>query len=341
MMNQNSEEHYTRVVYTGGGEFYTTAKTALEYVIDPTFIQFLLMSIFLFSTLMLALGIPFIPQIFLFGAGVVTTFLGLLVLIMLYMLVLKWSGGKTIYTPLLLVPMHVMSMCLTNYLLGIFETSLSDGFNGLWEFALRSLIIIVCLDVFHGKFVAPQHRMAADLDDQGRVVPLNAVSPPKSAEKTATQYTLPPESFVQATTVKARATPDPHLNRVDVSPLPRLDVHSSSSIKVVIGKESFDLKSVQFIKSEDHYLVVQEPDKSEMVRGKLQDVAATIDLKWGAQINRSVWIAYAAINEVNENEKGQLEVQLQEGSVFRVAESRRLFFVHNYQGFQQSDSESF
>ena len=68
--------------------------------------------------------------------------------------------------------------------------------------------------------------------------------------------------------------------------------------------------------------------QSEMIRGRLREVVAEIEPQWGLQINRSAWISYAAISEIEETSKGQKSVLLNDGTIFKIANSRKKLFEH-------------
>lgn len=104
-----------------------------------------------------------------------------------------------------------------------------------------------------------------------------------------------------------------------------------ASNSIQIAKRLFDLSTIAFIKSEDHYLLVHHNAQNTMVRGKLREVSAKIDVAWGLQINRSIWVAYSAIVSVSEQASAPLEILLVDDSLVRVSEARRVYFKQNYE----------
>jgi len=331
-MKPDHDNHYYAVVCSSGDRFYTRARTSLEFVLDPAFFQFILLSIILFTSLMIALEMPAIPQVILFGAGVASTCVLLTISITVYVGILKLTGFRTVYTPLLLFPMQVANTFAIDHMLRLFGTSYIDGFNGFWEISLRTLIIIVCLDIIHAKFVAPHHGYTVKLDEDGNVISKDAslaVQPLGQAPKLPS---LAPhfegKTSIEPNPTEVDTSSENVMAAVETAELPVATQTNQPNLKreLRIGRETFDLETIQYIKSEDHYLVVQNATESAMVRGRLREIAAKIEAPWGLQINRSFWVAYAAIAKIEETAKGQLNILLRDGSKIRVANSRKIFF---------------
>lgn len=329
-MSKSHSNHYYRVVCSSGDAFYTKAKTATEFVLDPVFIQFMTLSIFMFTSLMFVLHLPTVPQIILFGASIVSTFFLLTVLIVIYIAAIRAVGIRTIYTPILILPLLVLNAIVMDYVLRIFDTSYIDGFNGIWEISIRTLIFAICLDILHGKFIAPKHGLAVIIDKQGNAISL------VSQESLLSTGQKPPIPSAQRTlsgtavSYRAPAPPDGTARTGNATNQSSAQdtLLAKAGHKIRVGKQTFDLEGIQYIKSEDHYLVLQKSNQSEMVRGQLREVTAQIAAPRGVQINRSAWISYTAILEVHETSKGQLNVLLSDGSIMRVANTRKMFFRH-------------
>ncbi|WP_438987829.1 LytTR family DNA-binding domain-containing protein [Marivivens donghaensis] len=333
-MTKDKKKQFFRVVCSSGDSFYTSAQSATDFVLDPVFVQFMVFSVFLFTSLTMALSLPLVPQIILFGAGIVSTFFTLSICITVYLGIIQVIGTRTIYTPLLLLPMQLANTLVLDYVLKTLGTSYVEGFAVVWEIGIRTLIIIVCLDVFHGKFVAPRHGLTVVLDGDGNPVPQSLLAPVQPVVRQGTVPAAPQGSI--------------GTGRSDQSPMP-LDEDQEESMSandgaqeqrdrgtaqsdpdrlLQVSRQTFDLDAIQYIKSEDHYLVIQYSRQSEMIRGRLSEVAARIELRRGLLVNRSVWVSYAAITDVVETATGQLSVTLEDGAVFKVANSRKKLFEH-------------
>lgn len=333
-MAPSSDNQYYRVICSSGDVFYTRAKTATEFVLDPVFIHFMILCIFLFTSLMLALGLPPMAQIILFGAGIVSTFIWLTITISVYLALIRLFKIRTLLTPVMLLPMQVFNGLSMNYVLEIFDTGYIDGF-GFWEITIRTAIIILCLDIMHGKYVAPKHGMTVTLDADGKIVDRrserraqpNPTAQPLMATPVAPMPRERSDDKVAAVDHSADDTSKQSAVTVPAEP--------KTSDDLIIGRETFDLSAVYAISSEDHYLVIHFADSSEMVRGRLGEVVSKIDVRWGIQINRSAWVAYAFLDEVRETPKGQLYVTLKCGMTLRVANSRKLLFEHGCTQYAQ------
>ena len=304
-----------RVVYSTGGSFLTKGNSASDYIIDPVFIQFMVMCVGIFSGLMLVIDVPLVAQLILFSAALISIFVWLSLFITIHIFITRLSGKMTLYTPLLLIPTQGMNTVVMDYILVVFDPSYAEGANSLWELQVRTTIVILFLDIFHGKFVAPFHSLYVATEG-GRSVPTRVHSVPLMAPVPHKE-----EEIDVAAPETARSLENATLD----------ESTSSGKAELVIGKQSFDLAKVQYIRSEGHYLLIQQEETSVMLRGKLREVTAQIDLAWGLQVNRSVWAAYSAIASVNEVANSALEVVLKDGTCFRVAESRRIHFSENYE----------
>lgn len=335
MQGAKTDDCY-RVIYSNGGTFHTRATTASDYILDPVFIQFIALTIFLYSALMFAFDLPIVAQLILLGAGLMSTFFWLAVTITIHIWVSSLFGSRTIFTPVLLVPLQIMNTFFMVYVLHIFNASYDQNFEFLWEVVLRTSIIILSFDIFHGKFVAPQH---------GKFVPSPSLNPGVSEQiqpqtpypaATVLQENVPVQTApANATSTASKQQAEPHSasppSSAGVTSQP---VSAAKAETVIVGNKTFDLETIWLIRSENHYLLVQQEDQSTMVRGKLRDVCATIDASWGLQINRSVWVAYSAIAEVKNTSNGPLEIILKDDSCLRVAEARRVFFNHSYEHYK-------
>lgn len=326
-MAPKKDTHYYRVIYSSGDVFYTRARTATQFVLDPVFIHFMILCIFLFTSLMLALGLPAIPQILLFGAGIVSTFVWLTLTIAIYLAIIRLFKITTLLTPVMLLPMQVFNGLTMNYMLNIFQTGYIEGF-GFWEITIRTAVIILCLDIIHGKYVAPKHGLTVTLDADGNIVERRIErraqpSPTDQPAVTAPVAAIPHERSDATSTAVAFSADDSSQQGAATIP-----AATEPSEDLNIGREKFNLSKIYAISSEDHYLVVHFANSSEMVRGRLGQVVSKIDVCWGIQINRSAWLAYAALDEVRETPKGQVDVTLKSGMTLRVANSRKLLFEH-------------
>ena len=322
MSDVSAQSDYFRVVSSSGHAFYTRAVSASQYVLDPVFIQFILLSIALYSSLMLAMDIPIAAQFILSGAGVVATFFSLALVITIYIAVAFSFGLKTIYTPILLIPMQLLNTVFFEYILHLFEQNTADSFNSMWEIALRTFIIIICLDIFRAKFVAPLHSLYIPTEQfEDETARVGSTSSPVAAPMAAPE-SAPAVEHV-STTAKPQVALDPKIE----------DAANAVRSVLKVGSKSFDINTLQFIRSEDHYLVVQHGDQSTMVRGKLRDIEAQIGVSYGVQVNRSAWVAYSAIASINEPSNGTLEILLKDDTVARVSKARRVFFTHSYEQY--------
>ena len=90
-----------------------------------------------------------------------------------------------------------------------------------------------------------------------------------------------------------------------------------------IGAEAIPLHALHYIRAEDHYLRIVTAGRRHLLRGRLADAEAQLDPAQGIRINRSAWIAFDAIRDLQETD-GTLTLGLPDGRTERVAQSRRI-----------------
>lgn len=302
------------VRFSDGGTFQTTARTASEYLFAPEFLRYYVICIVLYAAMMSGgtkLHVDLAAGVIFWASILMTSFAFLLAAVWVNVLLVDRGVLKYVHTYAALVPVVVFNSFMVSYLMHQFGDSLGANLGSLIALTARNIVIVACYDILHGRYVAPRHPMfvpkTAPEDDAVSPVP-----PRQTSDQTTDPQSVPTVAKDNTTTT------DKTVRNVDF---------------VQIGNTSFAHPNILWIKSEDHYLKVQMANSSQMVRGKLSATVDKLDKSLGLQINRSVWVAFEAIELVEKKGGYYVVVKLSDETTHRIANSRRLIFKANYDSF--------
>lgn len=317
------------VHFTGGGSFDTSATTAADYLLTPVFIRFFFICIVLYATTMqrkeeLFLGFP--TSILLWGSILLTSFTILILLVVLNIRLVDAGKVKSIYTPLILVPFILLVTYISEYVLKNFGVGYEPTLGKFIELAIRNTVVIMCYDILHGSFVAPQHPTYIPPNSPAPTTPskVGFVSEPKADVETQQAILGRLEDSETRDGPTATAKAENVLRPLDM---------------IEISGQFFNLAELISIKSEDHYLSLQLEDRALTARGRLRDAVKNIDEAYGVQINRSAWVAFEAIENIEQTASGNAEVKLKNGVNFRVSNSRKLVLVQGFERYQKLNAD--
>lgn len=270
-----------------GRRFATTAVSASDLLLHPFSLKFLIPSALVFATL--DRGSTFS----LTEAGIVALLI-LAIALGGAILVVRLLSGCTIaevYTPALVLP--ICAAASAGVWLAITALQEMPRFSGAdWlRMTLRDLFVIACMDLAFSQFVAPLHPL------------LHPVGPSSDADTA-------PASGLEET------LPDAD----------QQDCPVEHAEMVAIGTETFPVTELLSIRAEDHYLRIVTTGGRTMLRGRLSDATALIDMRRGMQVNRSAWVAFDAILGVKDEGRGYVTLALADGTTERLAQSRRIAF---------------
>jgi hypothetical protein len=313
-----------RVVSSDGSSFQTSASSASEYIFNHVFMVFLGLCIILYASVMetsetVELAVP--AQMMIWAAVFMSSLIWLLISVWANIVLVDTGYAKFILVPAILLPMLVANVYMIEFVLAQFSTTYEDAFGSKLEFYIRTGIVLICLDIFHGRFVAPQHPTYISPD----LAPQSDVNVSVSGDATPV-------------TAKERK-PAPTISEANVTPPapdtgePKGEPSNTGPMQIEIAKTKINACSILWIKSEDHYLNIQMTDRNVMLRGKLRAAVSKLGDDFGIQINRSFWVAFAAIQTVDEKPNGHIELHLEDNSVQRIASTRSLIFMHSYNRF--------
>lgn len=160
--------------------------------------------------------------------------------------------------------------------------------------------MVLILDVMHALYVVPLHPLA------------------RAGSGTGTRLVADPQPALEA--------PAPDM----AEPAPGGPIVPEISI----ADRRYAVEEILWIRTEDHYLNVVTARGRSLLRAKLSDLQALQDGKIGMQVNRSQWVAFAAISEVVEEAGGQITLHLVTGDDASVARSRRIMFRQMLQAWR-------
>ncbi|WP_185799189.1 LytTR family DNA-binding domain-containing protein [Paragemmobacter straminiformis] len=213
-----------------------------------------------------------------------------------------WRRGlvRVIYTPLVTLTLFVFAASATRLVLNGFphwqsllEAAWIDGL-------VRDMIVIIVMDILFGSFVAPMHPV---------FLPHPSGKPEGNEPLSATVMAAGIE------TGPATSLPEPGVEHP-----------AANDTAVRIGAEDIFPAELVYIRAEDHYLRVVTTRRRILTRGRLSDALAQLDFRLGIQVNRSTWVAFSAIEGVEDDSKGIQTLTLTGGETERVAQSRRIAF---------------
>lgn len=267
----------------------------------------------------LELAVP--AQMMIWAAVFMSSLIWLLISVWVNIVLVDTGYAKFILVPAILLPLLVANVYMIEFVLAQFSTTYEDAFGSKLEFYIRTGIVLICFDIFHGRFVAPQHPTYIPPD----------VAPQPDANALASGDGAPVEAkeSEQDETLSVQNVTPPAPNAVEPTDKPL----SKGPMQIEIAKTKINACSILWMKSEDHYLNIQMTDRNVMLRGKMRAAVSKLGDDFGIQINRSFWVAFAAIQTVDEKPSGHIELHLEDNTVQRIASTRSLIFMHSYGRF--------
>ena len=320
MSEQRNIVSYAHLVSAFGTSFFIRSDSAAEYVLHPVFLRFAILCVGIYALLDES---PLTEQ--LVGWQLPVLWLSMAFAVILgYVLIGGWMlylfrkrHIRRLYTPFALLPIVLIAEMTRQSVVVLFQAGDWMPLPMILMSATRDFLVILLMDMLHVQFVVPQHPLARveapEEDERAAIAP----RPSRPSETAA----LPQTRYAPAAT----AEPDPPSD--DARPDPAGDDTLVDRNVVRIADRVFSISDIQSVRTEDHYLNVITRTTRSMLRAKLSDIAALHDGRYGVQINRSQWVAFAAIAAVRDEENGQVTLQLVNGDSATVSRTRRLMFM--------------
>lgn len=328
-----------------GTTFVVQADSAADYILDRAFVRFVALGLVIYAILMRREfdGISSPTQYVALWASlfvVIVTWLLLTAGGLLYLYKHGWI--KTIYTPLLSMPLAVVNEFTVQFLAYVIAQTPLDFSSDTFVMIVRQMAVLLCFDLLHGYYVTPTHPLAVQVDRR---------KPVSNDSAHGTQPAFADAGFRQDIAPRPAA---PGVPRSLSQPLPqdppeeaplKAQPDSAAQDMVQLGNKDFQMRKILAIRSEDHYLHVSTTQGDTLVRAKLSDAEKALDVTLGMRINRSSWIAFSAVDKTQRIDNNRLEVLFKNGDTFTVPKLRKHAFEHSFRMFldmqgsaQESDS---
>lgn len=221
-------------------------------------------------------------------AGILAMLLLAVVLAWAQLLRLALAGRRigALYSPALTLPLFGLASGTVWLVAMLFDMPPPPAPDWI-RMTLRDLFVVACMDLAFSQFVAPVHPLLRALDDG------------------TDQHAAPAPA----------PRPAPDTTPAEAQPLP-----------LAIGPETIRVQDLISIRAEDHYLHIATTHGRRMLRARLSDATAQLDMRSGMLVNRSAWIAFAAVDVIDDDGRGGVDIRLRDGSSERLAQSRRIAF---------------
>lgn len=310
-----------RIRSVDGTAYRITSDSMTDYILHPVFLRFLALVIAIYALLdqrsdMQSLGgwTVILPWV-----AVACVVLGWLVLWSPLVQYLLRNGWITrLYTPVLLMPMILFTELAVQSVLVLLGAADWSTFGDTAQRMARDMVVVNLIDMVHGHYVVTAHPLACP----------ETVSAPSQDPSSGRITPLPPPDEHPA--------PEPAADLAGEAPAPlppapaRPSDRPDGGAMVQIGPAVLPLSSILLIRTEDHYVGVTTRTGKALHRAKMADIPELHSGIAGMQINRSVWIAYAAIKEVIDADNRQVVVSLITGDEERVSKPRIFAFRQSY-----------
>lgn len=224
---------------------------------------------------------------------------------------------SSIYTPLIVVPQLVLTQ-ITTY---IATSSLYPDSANMVIFStgemLRDVVLMVIFDVLFSSYVVHRHPSFSS-------VPVYVTIPSPTAFPMAQAATADPmapkDALIDQIAIDQRpidqiaATLDAPPPKQPADQVPILPVPAPPAADIQIGNKVFAIDSIEMIQSEDHYLAVYTASRKDLVRARMSETVAKLDILYGVQINRSTWVAFSFVKTLVKT-NGTIELHLTNGTI--------------------------
>lgn len=314
-----------RVRSVDGSVYVIASRHATDYVLHPEFLRFLIVNCIVYALLRGNADVPGLggwPLLAVWTMVLTVVLLWLAVSGHVMVLLQKKGLIRLVWTPAILLPLNLIieasvqgSMYwIANQQPKPWATTLSD--------LTRDLTILLLLDFLHGHYVVPRHPLARIPNPRPTQDPSEEPPPATPSKVSLTlPITMPKE------TQQLKEPTDITLRGGGAAGLLN-DAPKQRTVR--IGSQSYSLMDILLIRIEDHYLSVTTRSAKSMERAKLSSIEELHNGTIGIQINRSVWVAFWAIREVQPAQNGQILLVLINGDEEFVAKPRVFAFRQAY-----------
>ena len=310
-----------------------------EYILHPVFLRFFGIAIVLFAVFDQTSALDG------WALGLLWFAVGCLVLVWLVLgaRLVVWLMRRgwidRLYTPALLVPMVVGIELMLRAVLVVAGFATWPSTEELAQHVVRNLVVVLLFDIIHGSFVVHAHPLASaegSARPEGRAArPLPVDDSERASDRDLGRDLGRVPDRIGERTAELAADRMALVSVAGLTTVPQPEAWEDGAM-VQIGPVLMPMASILSIRTEDHYLGVTTRSGKALHRAKMADIPELHTGIAGMQINRSVWVAYAAIKEVVDAENRQVVVALVTGDEERVAKPRTFAFRQSYAKFLAS-----
>lgn len=295
---------------TLGNAFHIRADSSAAYLLHPVFLRFLFLCLAMQALFGAGNGSSsgaewahVLIWLLVIGAGMIAG-ITLLTLLTGYGKILGW---RRVYTPFFIVPVIFLCEGVAQVLVVLTDAGDWKGTSETLADLTRFILAALVCDMLHAIYVVPLHPYA---QERGA---------PEGAESSRVL-----EKPLEDNLVEGGVTGILEQERLDAQ------ISGEAGREIRIADKTFLLEDLLWIRTEDHYLNVVTRKGRSMLRAKLSDLKLLQDGQVGLQVNRSHWVAFRAIADVEESSTGQISLQLVTGDTATVARSRNILFRQLY-----------
>ncbi len=230
---------------------------------------------------------------------------------------------SSIFTPIIVMPNLIVIHICTNQVVQFLGNNQPPNFDAMVTGIIRDVVVLLVIDVMFSNYVVHQHPAFSKTP-----VDLNRAKSPPAVDLPLppTIETSPPQPVIASPTLAEDAlVPD---SPATMSRKPLIG-------EIQIGGKSFNPADIIALRSEDHYVAVYMANQRHLVRARLSEAVDKLDIRLGLRVNRSAWVAFAAISRLS-NTDGSMKVIMHTGREESVAVVRRHAIRLAFENYRQS-----
>ncbi len=330
MQNLDKRSPHFSVRFADGSRMWLNTDSPAETLLDPVFLKFVAICILIGAVLDPggADACSMQPQQVAFLWLVTGIELMIWLCGVFYLIRLLYNRGllSSIYSPVVVMPFLLVSETTTYLIVYGIDSLYSPTLEVLFSEVLRAVLLLLTYDVMFSSFVVNKHSAFSSVPvvlNQPALPP--SASPPKEGDDKKDAADAPSETAEPPVAPILSAT-------AAIAALPDLPAPSPLAPEIKLGSKVFSVDEIEMIRSEDHYLAIFTANRKDLVRARMSDSVAKLDIRYGVQVNRSTWVAFAIVEKLVKTET-VFEAHLKDGSVETVAAVRRHAVNAAYQLF--------
>lgn len=315
----SSEKQTIQIRSVDGTVYRIVNDNSVDYFLHPLFLKFLVAACLLYGLMDQDRELTRLMGWLIWGQVIIVILVWLVVCNGITRLLFRQRLIQQIWTPIVLVPM-ILLLEATIHAAYVFAGLSPKPWDIILADVPRDIAIVLVFDFLHGLYVVPGHPHAR-IGVSSPAEDAKPASLPKDTSRSGVRALMTdPEVSIKT------ESPSPSASAPPTPPAP----NPSRPKSVRIGTDSFELSDILMIRIEDHYLGVTTRSGRTLQRAKLAAIEDLHNGDIGIQINRSVWVAFWAIRDIQTAKNGQILLVLVNGDEELVAKPRLHAFRQAY-----------